>query len=482
MLFRIVFATILTFNLLTQGSLVFAASADDGAAKESSYVLADSIGFGLHMANLEARLQAKLGGPAKISYDGGRSITTPGNQIGKSALQSVDADEDYIAAAGVIIIILGMDQGREHFADSQQRLIHKLKGIAPHAKYYWVDIGATISTHAAVWSARNRTIHDNAEKLGYTVISRYKAIFGRDADPRNIIPGKNFPGWVSESGYAGPGNIHGFYPELSRAIIAALYESDALIACGKSANRPSYVLADSIGDGLYRSGLGVRLQEVLGGVSRFNYDAGRSITTPGTQIKISALDSIDIDKRFIARSNVIIIILGTNQAEDSFVESQEKLIQKLKGIAPYAIYYWVDIAATISTEVAGWNARNKIIYDNAARFGYTVISRYKAIFGPDVDPLNITPGRIFPDSLSEPGYRGPGNVHGAYRELSKAIVDVIVGAPGNTGTPANAGACLWQYIQSHQTRIPATSKLAAAKLRVALWHPGSVQIVFGGWS
>lgn len=428
--------------LLLQPIVAVAASAAaDGLPTVSSYVLADSIGYGLHLYKLEAKLQAKLGGTSRISYDGSRSITTPGSQIKKSALQSVDLDQEYIAGAGVIIIILGMEQQEESFADSQRELLQKLKGIAPDARYYWVDIAATISTAVAGWNARNKIIYDNADKLGYTVISRYRAIFGSDADPLNIPPGRNFPGWISEPGYSGPGNIHGLYAELSNAIIEALYVSDARAPCGRAVNRPSYIIGDSIAYGLYRDRLGVKLQEMLGGVSRINYDGGRSITTPGIQIKMSALDSIDIDRGFISRTNVIIIVLGTNKMEDSFAESQQVIVRKLKSIAPYAKYYWVDIGATISNDVAGWNARNKIIYDNAQKLGYTVISRYRAIFGPDVDPVNITPGMNFPGLIDEVGYASPGNVHGALRPLTQAILDVISGVSAGDGGAGSAAAC-----------------------------------------
>jgi hypothetical protein len=440
---KAVLTIVQTMIVLVQSLLAFAAmAAADGQSAGSSYVLADSIGYGLHLDNLETKLRAKLGGTARISYDGSRSITTPGSQIKQSALQSADLDKEYIATASVIIIILGMEQQEVSFADSQKKLLQKLKEIAPNAKYYWVDIAATISTSVAGWNARNKIIYDNADKLGYTVISRYKAIFGPDADPLNIPPGKNFPGWISEPGYSGPGNVHGLYSELSNAIIEALYASDARAPCGKTVNRPSYILVDSIAFGLYRDRLGVKLQEMLGGVSRINYDGGRSITTPGNQIKRSALESIDVDRDFISGAKVIIIILGTNQMEDSFVESQQDLVQKLKNIAPYAKYYWVDIGATISNDVAGWNARNKIIYDNAGKMGYTVISRYKAIFGPDADPLNITPGLNFPGLSNEAGYASPGNVHGAIKALTQAILDTISGVSAGGGRAASSAACV----------------------------------------
>ena len=38
----------------------------------SAYVLGDSIANGLQLAGLEAQLQAQLGGPARINFDGGR--------------------------------------------------------------------------------------------------------------------------------------------------------------------------------------------------------------------------------------------------------------------------------------------------------------------------------------------------------------------------------------------------------------------------
>ena len=188
----------------------------------SSYVLADSIGYGLHAVGLEKRLQERLGGPSKISYDTGRSISSPGIQIKKSALESVDTDSAYIANSGVIIIILGTNQMESSFADSQRVLVKKLRLIAPQAAYYWVDIGATIAAQAAGWSARNKLIYGQAPELGYSVISRYKAIFGLNADPFNIQAGRNFPDRPDERGYGSPGNIHGAYPELATAILEKL--------------------------------------------------------------------------------------------------------------------------------------------------------------------------------------------------------------------------------------------------------------------
>ena len=390
-----------------------------------AYVLGDSIGFGLQQDGLEAKLEARLGAPAKISYDAGRSISAAGSQIKKTALESVDLDRDLIAKASVIIIILGTNQTEASFEKSQLKLMQKLKALAPDAHYYWVDIGATISTHAPGWSALNKIIYDNAPRLGYHVISRYKAIFGPLADPLNIKAGANFPGWVSEPGYGGPGNLHGGYPELSQAIIATLDAAMSGVNRSQITHGSSYLIGDSIAYGLRMARIENKLKAKLGGPTKVSYDAGRSITSPGLQIKKTALESVEIDRAYIAKASVIVIVLGTNQMEPSFADSQLELIKKLKAIAPYADYYWVDIGATISTQAASWSARNKVIYDNAPRLGYRVISRYKAIFGPAADPLNITPGQLFPGQLGEPGYGGPGNIHGAYAELSQAILEAI---------------------------------------------------------
>ena len=124
--------------------------------------------------------------------------------------------------------------------------------------------------------------------------------------------------------------------------------------------------------------------------------------------------------------------LGTHQVESSFADSQRVLVKKLKLIAPQAAYYWVDIGATIAAQAAGWSARNKVIYDQAPELGYGVISRYKAIFGSDADPLNIQAGRNFPDCPDERGYGSPGNVHGAYPELATAILEKLAQPAGQT--------------------------------------------------
>ena len=418
------------------------------SAPVGAYVLGDSIAYGLQLAGLEAQLQEQLGGPARISFDGGRSINVAGNQIKKSALESIDVDQEYIAKAGVIIIVLGMNPTEKSFSDSQRELIVKLKAIAPNARCFWVDIGATVSTHTDIWNARNKTIYDNAEKLGYQVISRYKAIFGPTANPLSITPGQNFPGWASEPGLGGPGNIHGYDPELVKAILAALAgtslaplsldkipprlnptERPVRATCDKAPGWSSYLLGDSIAFGLHRDRLALKLTAMLGGPVRISYDSGRSIVTPGSQIKKTALESVDLDQAYIANAKVIVVALGTNQLEPSFVESQRLLMQKLKALAPQARYYWIDIAATIATQAAGWSTRNKVIYDNAPLLGYGVISRYRAVFGPEADPLNITPGLVFPGMVSEAGYGGPGNVHGAYPELTEALLDVLSGVP-----------------------------------------------------
>lgn len=408
-------------------------SAEQGTNRRSSYILGDSIAYGLFLDGLEAKLKGRLGGESHINYDGGRSITSRGNQIQKSALESVDIDQDLIASADHIVIILGMNPGEISFDESQRLLVEKLRSISPKAKIYWVDIGATAPSHVDIWNSRNRSIYENSSKLDYTVISRYKSIFGPSVDPLNISPGLNFPGWESEPGISGPGNIHGYYPELSQSIVKAIEVSIAAIAKPKKIRTPclrepqlsTYVLGDSIAFGLHKDRFALKIQSEFGGTTKISYDTGRSITTPGIQIRKSALDSVDLDKEYISKANLVIISLGTNQNEDSFANSQKQLMSKLLTLAPSAKYYWIDIGATIATQTTGWNTRNKAIYEQASVLGYSVVSRYKAIFGPDVDPLNITPGKNFPDMENEPGYGAPGNVHGAYPALTEALLETI---------------------------------------------------------
>lgn len=203
------------------------------ATPGSAYVLGDSLAFGLKHAGLEVTLRALLRGTQTISFDGGRSITTPGTHIKKSALDSVDADAALISSAKVVIIVLGTNMLEANFAESQIALMRKLKALNPRAHYFWVDIGATMSNYAAQWSERNKTIYDNAQILGYQVISRYKAIFGANADPFRIQAGALFPGYTSEQGYGGQGSVHGYDLELSQAILDALLRNLSQIQCGK---------------------------------------------------------------------------------------------------------------------------------------------------------------------------------------------------------------------------------------------------------
>ena len=188
----------------------------------SSYVLADSIGFGLHAVGLEKRLQEELGGPSKISYDTGRSISSPGIQINRSALESVDINSAYITNLGVVTIFFRKNQMESSFADRQRLLVKKLKLTAPRSACYWVDICATISMQAAGWSVRDKGIYDQAHELGYAVISRYEAIFGPNADPLNTQTEQNFPDRADERGHGGPGDNHGSYPKLAAVIVQTM--------------------------------------------------------------------------------------------------------------------------------------------------------------------------------------------------------------------------------------------------------------------
>lgn len=119
----------------------------------SAYVLGDSLGFWLKNVGLDVTLRALLRGPQKISFDGGRSITTP------DAYSAIGADERR-CRCGIYFTRqsyhyhVGHPSDREQFPDSQVALMRKLKAPAPHGVCFWADIGATMSTQAQQWSER----------------------------------------------------------------------------------------------------------------------------------------------------------------------------------------------------------------------------------------------------------------------------------------------------------------------------------------
>lgn len=397
------------------------------AQKENTYVLGDSIAWGLSLDGFDAKLKARTGGEVRINFDGARSITMPGNQIKQSALDAVEKDKELIAQSQIIVLILGMNQTEANFFQAQNQLMARLKALAPKARYIWVDIGATIAPQVPGWNERNKIIYANAPVLGYEVVSRYKVIFGPAADPLNIIPGKNFADWPSEPGYGGPGNVHGMYAELGAALIQAIAPPAPMTAACRSAlAQNAYILGDSISFGLTLDGIEAKLEQQLGGKIKVSYDVGRSITHPGVNIAKTGMESLELDRAFIQTAHSVVVVLGTNQSEPDFDLAQRAFVARLREINPRAQLYWVDIGATIATQAAGWSARNRTIYANAKVLGYTVISRYKAIFGPGADPLNIPPGRNFPGWISEDGFDGaPGNVHGMGDVLSKAVMEAL---------------------------------------------------------
>lgn len=194
-----------------------------------TYILGDSIGYGLStVAQIESSLEAKGFTPVRVNADGSRSISGPGagdavtagTTPRQNAFQAAEADKDFIAGSKNIVLEFGTNPEPD-FEANLKKLVAQVKGYAPNAKLFVVDIGATPSNLVPGFNGRNKIIYDNASSLGYSVISRYKAIFGADADPLKITPGRNFPGLSTEAGYP-DGNVHGAYPELAKAIVDAL--------------------------------------------------------------------------------------------------------------------------------------------------------------------------------------------------------------------------------------------------------------------
>lgn len=190
------------------------AEAAPAPVTQSTYILGDSIGEGLHQDGLEQKLQVKTGGAVVIDYDSGRSITQPGTEKHQSALTAVDSDQEAIKSATNIVIELGTNPTDDPFADNFTALITKMKTLAPQAHFYVVDIGATRSNTVETWNQRNKVIYDNAGSMGYTVISRAKALFGNNTDPTNLPVGADIPGSSD--------HVHGGYDQLAQAIVNSL--------------------------------------------------------------------------------------------------------------------------------------------------------------------------------------------------------------------------------------------------------------------
>ncbi len=178
----------------------------------------------------------------------------------------------------------------------------------------------------------------------------------------------------------------------------------------------TYMVADSIGQGAEQAGLAAKLAAKTQSQVVINADPGRSITHPGSEKHQSALEAVNEDKALIKSAKNIVIELGTNPT-DNFAKDLKVLIFEMKLLAPQAQIYVVDIGATRSDTVGVWNERNKVIYQDAGPLGYKVISRAKAVLGPNTDPTNLPAGKDIPGSRDD--------VHGGNEQLAQAIVNQV---------------------------------------------------------
>lgn len=234
----------------------------------------------------------------------------------------------------------------------------------------------------------------------------------------------------------------------------------------------TYIVGDSISTGLHSINLEEQLSKVTGGATNINHDSGRSITKPGTEIKTSGLQAVENDKEQIKGAKNIIVVLGTNP-ENPFEQNLKTMMGNLKALNPGAQYYWVDIGATRSDLATTWSGYNQIIYNNAATQGYTVISRYKALFGQDKDPLNID------SSLKIPG--SADNVHGGYQQLADEMVRVFQqGSRGEKAVDTNLGVrekiaqLLFVRVNSEQEANDAVKKYKVGGIYISEWKDQNV--------
>lgn len=193
------------------------------ASPGQTWFMGDSLTYGLKdFGGLEEKLTAKGFTPNRVNDRGGRAITSPGGggpgQEAGTGLETVSNDADFIKGSKNIVIALGTndanianatkDQVVASFSKNQQDLIDKLKALPlqPDAKIFWVDVAA-VGVNKAGAEAVNTVIYDKAQSLGYTPISQFKFVWGKDQDPKSIAS-KSLPdpnGLLSSDGihYAG---------------------------------------------------------------------------------------------------------------------------------------------------------------------------------------------------------------------------------------------------------------------------------------
>lgn len=162
-----------------------AAAPVPGSTTGPIYLLGDSLMKGMEAAGLQTKLQA-IGYTPKINADTGRSITQPGTDIRKSALQAVQDDKAFITTSQTVVVELGTNPRDGNFATQYQSLLDNFKG----KKIYLVDIATaptTTGSTSGTYRTYNQAIYQLAQKNGATVIPWFKTVYPQ-GDPVQYGP------------------------------------------------------------------------------------------------------------------------------------------------------------------------------------------------------------------------------------------------------------------------------------------------------
>lgn len=203
-----------------------------GEPPGQTYFMGDSLTVGLEIGQIKTKLDAKGYTPNTVNADGGRSISGPGMVKRTSGLQAIDTDAAFIKDCKHVIVALGTNL-ESNFDARIAEIMGKIKGLAPTAKFWWVDIGATGINHTSA-AAANRAIYSQAGQIPFTVISQFKFLWGEDKDPQAYnISGSDPQGLLSSDGvhYSG-GASYGKYADF---IVSKLPAGAPIVTGGDNA-------------------------------------------------------------------------------------------------------------------------------------------------------------------------------------------------------------------------------------------------------
>jgi murein DD-endopeptidase MepM/ murein hydrolase activator NlpD/lysophospholipase L1-like esterase len=134
-----------------------------------AYIIGDSYSVGMEQNNIKEKLKAN--GYTDVTVNGvvGRSVNSGGGN-GEPAIKAVDTDTSKIAAAGVIVIVLGTNPESDNYATGIPDLMKKLNEKNRLAKKFWVNVGHSASNVQSRIAPTNANIAKYSTQYNYSVI------------------------------------------------------------------------------------------------------------------------------------------------------------------------------------------------------------------------------------------------------------------------------------------------------------------------